>query len=601
MGSSAFSGMGGGGAFVSGYLDVVPGETLRLIVGRGGSLGGVAGEDWLGGGGGAGPNGGSGGGRTAIQRLVNDVWFDLVVAGGGGGASGYYGTPPSGFWRTSGYGGGGGLTEGCDAQYEYPTNGRIFINEIQNGALPSSCTSCSSSIETYNCSSYGSGGGGGYSKGSGSCVGGGGGGSSYLVNIYRSVSQSALCGGPQPGGNTNRYYSSNIASGGSLLRNSFGGNGTIIFQWVWPNPIYLPPSFTASSFSTRSATQSYNTMSSTKSIGASGTPSISFSPSPTPSMAIQVAVVSNHLACSIGPATAASATVTCPVGSTIANMGYMGCGVQGGTCGNLELTGCNAMTKNMMQIVSNTCTGSNSCSFTASQLCSGPQDDDSCIGAQVSYALQANCMPSNDMLNSQALAAIRSLGPGITSSTTVRYIRLSSSLELSDGVMGFSELQVITKDGNNVALQGTATSSSVLTSSYGPDDYYICSASSDIPSAAIDGNLCTFTGMNYDAAPWWELDLGYGIPLGQIAQFNIYLRQSYNNAYGASIDYSYQLDSALLTIMDEQETVLFSQHLPWLSMISQPFSVNVPHVLIAIADMYNGADSNTLLANLELL
>jgi hypothetical protein len=173
-------------------------------------------------------------------------------------------------------------------------------------------------------------------------------------------------------------------------------------------------------------------------------------------------------------------------------------------------------------------------------------------------------------------------------------------MELSDGEMGFSELQIIMKDGTNVALQGTATSSSVLASSYGPNDYSICGAASDIASAAIDGNLCTFTAMNHDAAPWWEVDLGYGVALGDIVEFNIYVRLTYNNPYGATIDYSYQLDSALLTIMDEQGDVLFSHNLPWISMLSQPFSVNVPNVLGAVALSQAGADSTTLLRHLGM-
>ena len=593
IGSSTFTGIGGGGAFLSGYLDVVPGETLRLIIGLGGSSGG-----------GSGGSGGSGGGLTAIQRFINGDWTDLVIAGGGGGASGYYGTPPPGTWRTTGYGGGGGLTEGCDAEYEYPNNGLIFINQIQNGVLPPSCPVCSSNIQVYNCSTYGSGGGLGYSNGSGSCIGGGGGGSSYVGTLYGSLTQSAVCGSSQPGGMTNNFFSSNIATGGSFnnVRGGNGGNGTIVFQWVWPNPIYLPPSLTATSAPTSSATQTYNTLTGTKTIGASGTPSISFSPTPTPSMAIQAEVVSNHLACSFGPATAAIATVKCPQGSTIANMGFMGCGVFSGQCGNFEQTACNAMTKQTQFLITNTCSGSRNCSFTPAQLCSGPQDDDSCIGAELSYALQASCAPSTDMLNTQALNALGTLiGSSITPSTRIRYIRLSSTFELSGGEMGFSELQLLTKDGTNIALQGNATSSSVLTSSYGPNDYSICWGNSDIPSAAIDNDFCTFTAMNHDAAPWWELDLGYGVTLDQIEEFIIYTRQTYNNAYGATIDPSYQLDSALVTVMDEQRVVLFSHNLPWISMLyTTPFIVNVPSVLLAISDLYAGASTYTLLTDLGL-
>ena len=97
---------GGGGASVKGTYAVTPGETLRIIVGRGGKSneGGtfVVTDAWGGGGAGYNNNRGSGGGRSAIQRFVSSSYTDSVVAGGGGGSG----------WRTNGDGGGGGVSAG---------------------------------------------------------------------------------------------------------------------------------------------------------------------------------------------------------------------------------------------------------------------------------------------------------------------------------------------------------------------------------------------------------------------------------------------------------------------------------------------------------
>jgi hypothetical protein len=131
-GGGGNDGRGGAGAWVTGYLDVTPGEILRLIVGKagfqftgpwatrnslnntdamgGGGLGGVR----LAGGTGTNSAGGDGGGRTAVQRPISGVYTDLVVAGGGGGGGGFTraggiatwsGVSGSGAGGTSGTGG----------------------------------------------------------------------------------------------------------------------------------------------------------------------------------------------------------------------------------------------------------------------------------------------------------------------------------------------------------------------------------------------------------------------------------------------------------------------------------------------------------------
>lgn len=131
---------GGDGAHVETLVDVVPGETLRVLVGRQ-PLPAVPGNDGCGGG---------GGGGTYVVRGEREP---LVVAGGGGGATAYFGciagfdaslttdggdsqfgpgnarggTAGSGGGAIEGEGGGGGglLGDGADSS---GTGGRAFVN-----------------------------------------------------------------------------------------------------------------------------------------------------------------------------------------------------------------------------------------------------------------------------------------------------------------------------------------------------------------------------------------------------------------------------------------------------------------------------------------
>jgi hypothetical protein len=112
---------GGGGAFVSGFLDVTPGQILNIAVGRGGIYEPNTTRAWSNGGATAGPNtsgakNGGGGGLTGIfSNATYSSANALVIAGsgGGGGRSGI------------GHGGAGGIANGSDgADEESCTGGR---------------------------------------------------------------------------------------------------------------------------------------------------------------------------------------------------------------------------------------------------------------------------------------------------------------------------------------------------------------------------------------------------------------------------------------------------------------------------------------------
>lgn len=123
-GAGSSPGVGGAGAYIAGTLGVVEGETLRIIVGRGGTTSsfGCSGDrlnqgdpraicnrpsrmgtpwDPWGGGGGC-----EGGGRSAVQRLVSGVWTEFATAGGGGSAGGFSTSGGAATWTGAGRNGG---------------------------------------------------------------------------------------------------------------------------------------------------------------------------------------------------------------------------------------------------------------------------------------------------------------------------------------------------------------------------------------------------------------------------------------------------------------------------------------------------------------
>lgn len=216
----------GSGAFVSGTLNVTPGETLTIIVGLGGTINQLtAGTLVQGGGGGAGnpTNGcGSGGGRSAIQRPAGT---DIVVAGAGSG---------------------GGWRQGAAATWFGISNPGTSVNGANGGGAGTqtaggaagvvsgyAASTAGSKGQGGNGGGYASGGGGGwYGGGGGGVTGGNGGtggaGSSYIDLL---ISPSGVSGGvPTAPATTSPYYGGGAAVGGQSGATT-GGNGRVVIVY----------------------------------------------------------------------------------------------------------------------------------------------------------------------------------------------------------------------------------------------------------------------------------------------------------------------------------------------------------------------------------
>jgi hypothetical protein len=244
---------GGAGAMVQGVLTVIPGETLTIVVGQGGTIDGL--NTFGGGGAGGGnftgispavgigysfngfpQNAGSGGGRSAIQRGGTDPLNDIVVAGGGGGGSyfssdhggaatfsgtanpGTGGLPGLGGTQSAGGAGGGVGTYGTGLTGSRGLGGDTYNNNIFNG---------------------GGGGGGGYYGGGGGGTNGGdgagGGGGSSLTDGLSLIPGQTVKGFNSANGFTapntaSPYYQSGIGNGAPAVNSSprAGGNGLIV-------------------------------------------------------------------------------------------------------------------------------------------------------------------------------------------------------------------------------------------------------------------------------------------------------------------------------------------------------------------------------------
>lgn len=181
---------GGAGGFSQGIIPVVPGETLIIVVGRGGTTCNTSTPIYGGGGlagtGGDDRYGGTGGGLTGIFRGSYTAANALIIAGGGGGGG------SSRAWHSNVGGAGGGVegTVGC-APFPDTNNTNYSLGGV-GGSQTAGGTSYNGTAGTQlqggrgANSAYGGGGGGGWWGGGGGSyqeddtMSGGGGGSGYI-------------------------------------------------------------------------------------------------------------------------------------------------------------------------------------------------------------------------------------------------------------------------------------------------------------------------------------------------------------------------------------------------------------------------------------
>ncbi len=247
---SGIYGSGGGAGFVQADVPVTPGETLNIIVGRGGagwnSTEGYAGSAYPNGG--AATNfGGGGGGRSEVSKSG----LLLVAAGGGGGGYQFNGTAGPGGTGGPAIGGTGGSspnnaggsggTQGSGGVGGYGTastggSGGYKQGGNANGAnIPGGAAG-----DGY----YGGGGGGGGQTGVGDSGGGGGGGSNYLTGTGLANLQNLAGSGTSPGnaGDSDRGTSGASAMGnygpgqGATTSGYRGGNGKVVITSVQVAP-----------------------------------------------------------------------------------------------------------------------------------------------------------------------------------------------------------------------------------------------------------------------------------------------------------------------------------------------------------------------------
>ena len=206
---------GGAGACLQGYLPVIKGESLTIIVGQGGMNSQTSTASPYGGGGA--PGGGvsgwssSGGGRSAIRRGATDL---VTVGAGGGGRQG------------SIYGGAGGITTGGAG------TGTATAGTQTSGGGGANAGSLNAGGAGGQDNSAG-GGSGFYGGGGGGQDNNGGGGSSLFSNLVSYTGYVSSDGATAPN-NTSPYYVSGVANGGAStsLSASIGGNGLVVILYL---------------------------------------------------------------------------------------------------------------------------------------------------------------------------------------------------------------------------------------------------------------------------------------------------------------------------------------------------------------------------------
>ena len=227
--------IGGGGAYVTGFVDVTPGEQYFVRVGGGGGrpFGGFGG----GGNGNTGGGGGGGGGATWFIRATGSNI--LAMAGGGGGGGAFASTNFGGAASWTGVGFRGGPTP--QTQTTTPTTNHggggdtNAVTPAANGATaptwPGSNGTAGQGGAGNQSSGAPGGGGGGWVGGGGGGLdtlhGGGGGGSSYTLGFTNASGENAV-GGTSGGSNAIRIASAFPSAG--TATSSGGSNGLLAIQ-----------------------------------------------------------------------------------------------------------------------------------------------------------------------------------------------------------------------------------------------------------------------------------------------------------------------------------------------------------------------------------
>ena len=248
---------GGGGAFLAGTLAAAPGETFRVIVGRGGQYGTATqwstmtdAEGGGGGGGGLAGQGGQGGGRSAIQKFISGAWTEVVTAGGGGSAGGNAGTYGGNAYYT-------GTSQSAGSTYgqgRTPTGGSASAGGLNtftaNVGAPWDGTQFTGGLASnaYNVSPVtgpcgGGGGGGGYYGGggggrSGADTYGGGGGGSYYNATYVTGFSGSNGNGTTAVATTIPGRITGAGMGGAGGSTNSGSNGQVIFSHSYAKTLF---------------------------------------------------------------------------------------------------------------------------------------------------------------------------------------------------------------------------------------------------------------------------------------------------------------------------------------------------------------------------
>ena len=239
QGGWVYGSYGGGGGFSRGVLTVTPGETLTVVVGRGGRVNQKKDDVSYGGGAPATNNDvdnrycGGGGGRSAVVRPADRV--QLIVAGGGGGGGSTRSVALGGKGNSGGAGGGLPGENGYSAyDGKFRFGGRGGGQDLE-GAGGETNGGFASGFDggRPQTNSYGGGGGGGWQGGGSGAysepntMGGGGGGSGYIRNASYALTITGTQ--RQCPMQDDRDYVQGVCIGGDVAKP--GGDGLVVIRW----------------------------------------------------------------------------------------------------------------------------------------------------------------------------------------------------------------------------------------------------------------------------------------------------------------------------------------------------------------------------------